>query len=69
MERDAFRSYGLVIEKSHRILLTIVGEMPPRWVPAVGVLPSGSPRGILRRVVMSRDSPRSECNGARNTRI
>ena len=25
-------------------------------MPAVGVLPSGSPRGISRRVVMSRDS-------------
>ena len=35
----------------------------------VGVLPSGSPRGIPRRVVMSRDSPRSEHDGARNTRI
>ena len=35
----------------------------------VGVLASGSPRGILRRVVMSRDSPRSERDGARNTRI
>ena len=41
----------------------------PRWVPAAGVLPSGSPRGIPRRVVMSRDSPGSECDGARNTRI
>jgi len=36
---------------------------------SIGVLPSGSPRGILRRVVMSRDSPRSERDGARNTRI
>ena len=35
----------------------------------VGVLPSSSPRGIPRRVVMSRESPRSECDGARNTRI
>ena len=35
----------------------------------VGVLPSGSPRGILRRVVMNRDSPRSERDGARNIRI
>ena len=35
----------------------------------VSVLPSGSPRGIPRRVVMSRDSPGSEHNGARNTRI
>ena len=35
----------------------------------VGVLPSGSPRGIPRRVVMSRDSPRLECDGARNTKI
>ena len=41
----------------------------PRWAPAVGVLPSGSLRGILRRVVMSRDSPRPERDGARNTRI
>ena len=32
----------------------------------VGVLPSGSPRGISRRVVMSRDSPRSKLDGARN---
>ena len=37
----------------------------PRWVPDVGVLPSGSPRGIPRRVVMSRDSPGSECDGAK----
>jgi hypothetical protein len=36
---------------------------------AVGVLLSGSPRGIPRRVVMSRDSMRSERDGARNTRI
>ena len=35
----------------------------------VGVLPSGSPRGIPRRVVMSRDSPRSKRDGERNTRI
>ena len=35
----------------------------------VGVLPSGSPRGIPRRVVMSRDLSRSERDGARNTRI
>ena len=35
----------------------------------VGVLPSGSPRGIPRRVVMSRDSPRSERDGARHTKI
>jgi len=35
----------------------------------VGVLPSGSPRGIPRRVAMSRDSPRSKRDGARNTRI
>ena len=35
----------------------------------VGVLPSDSPRGIPRRVVMSRDSPRSERDGARDTRI
>ena len=35
----------------------------------VGVLPSSSPRGIPRRVVMSRGSPRSERDGARNTRI
>ena len=35
----------------------------------VGVFSSGSPRGILRRVVMSRDSPSSECVGARNTMI
>ena len=35
----------------------------------VGVLPSGSLRGIPRRVVMSRDSPRSERDGVRNTRI
>jgi len=37
--------------------------------PCVGVLPSGSPRGIPRRVAMSRDSPRSKRDGARNTRI
>ena len=36
---------------------------------AIGVLLSGSPRGIPRRVVMSRDSTRSERDGARNTRI
>ena len=35
----------------------------------VGVLPSGSPRGIPRRVVMSTDSPTSERDGAWNTRI
>ena len=35
----------------------------------VGVLPSGSPRGIPRRVVMSRDSLRSEHDDARNTKI
>ena len=35
----------------------------------VGVLPSGSPRGIPRRVVMSWDSSKSERDGARNTRI
>ena len=35
----------------------------------VGVLPSGSSRVITRRVVMSRDSPRLKCDGARNTRI
>ena len=35
----------------------------------VGVLLSGSPRGIPWRVVMSRDSPRSERDGARNTKI
>ena len=40
-----------------------------RYTPVVGVLPLGSPEGIPRRVVMSRDSPRSECDGARNTRI
>ena len=38
-------------------------------VAGVGVLPSGSLRGIPRRVVMSRDSPRLERDGARNTRI
>ena len=41
----------------------------PRWAPAVGVLPSDSPMGIPRRVIMSRDSLRSECDGAMNTRI
>ena len=35
----------------------------------VGVLPSGSPRGIPRRVIVSRDLLRSEHDGARNTRI
>ena len=38
-------------------------------VDSVGVLPSDSLRGIPRRVVMSRDSPRSERDGARNTKI
>ena len=38
-------------------------------VAVVGVLPSGSLRGIPRRVVMSRDSPESERDGAKNTRI
>ena len=38
--------------------------------PIVSVLPSGSLRGIPRRVVVSRDSPRSKRDGgARNTRI
>ena len=36
--------------------------------PTVGVLPSGSLRGIPRRVLMSRDSSRSECIGARNNK-
>ena len=36
---------------------------------SVGVLPSGSPRGTPRRVVVGRASPRSELDGARNTRI
>ena len=40
----------------------------PRRV-VVGVLPSGYPRGIPRRVVVGRDSPGSEHDGARNTRI
>ena len=46
-------------------------DMPRQDVekPVVGVLTSGSARGIPRRVVMSRDSPRSERNGARNTKI
>ena len=39
------------------------------YVVGVGVLPSDSPRGIPRRVVMSRNSLRSERDGARNTRI
>ena len=38
-------------------------------VEVVGVLLSGSLRGIPRRVVMSRDSPESERDGAKNTRI
>ena len=38
-------------------------------VVGVGVLPSGSPRVIPRRVVMSRNSLRSERDGARNTKI
>ena len=46
------------------------GELHERArVGCVSVLPSGSPRGIPRRVVMSRDSPRSERDSARNTRI
>ena len=36
---------------------------------SVGVLLSGSPRGIPRRVVVSRDLPRSKRDGARNTKI
>ena len=51
--------------KKESLLLSIVIDA----VDIVGVLPSGSTRGIPRRVVMSRDSPRSERNGARNTRI
>ena len=35
----------------------------------VGVLPSSSPRGIPRTVVMSSDSPRSERDDVRNTSI
>ena len=69
MKGGAFFEHWVVDERSHRILFTIVGERAPRWTPAVGVLPLGSPRGILRRVVMSRDSLRSERDGARNTRI
>jgi len=41
----------------------------PEKSGGVGVLPSGSSRGIPRRVVMIRDSLRSERDGARNTRI
>ena len=45
--------------------------MAPQFEPSatVSVLPSGSTRGIPRRVVMSRDSPGSERDGTRNTRI
>ena len=45
--------------------------MAPQFEPSatVGVLPSGSTRGIPRRVVMSRDSPGSERDGTRNMRI
>ena len=50
-------------------LLGDVGDLDSRVVDLVGVLLSSSPRGIPRRVVMSRDSPRSERDGARNTRI
>jgi len=35
----------------------------------VGILPAGSPRYTPRRVVEGRDSPRSERDGARNTKI
>ena len=57
------------------IQINFNGHVPPAWwvgraSPAcVGVLPSGSPSGIPRRVVAGRDSPRSERDGARNTRI
>ena len=41
-----------------------------RPVPSGGVdvLSSGSPRGILRIVIMSKDSLRSERDGAKNTK-
>ena len=46
------------------------GELQRMTSEAVSVfLPSDSPRGIPRRVVVSRDLPRSERDGARNTRI
>jgi hypothetical protein len=49
------------------------GGVHGQWVTleevAVGVLLSDSPRGIPRRVVVGRDSPGSECDGARNTKI
>ena len=46
------------------------GELQRMTSEAVSVfLPSDSSRGIPRRVVVSRDSLRSECDGARNTRI
>jgi len=35
----------------------------------VGVLLAGSPRYTSRRVVVSKDPSRSECDGARNTKI
>jgi len=55
--------------------LNLARTLPYHWaIPShvtnnVGVSPSGSPRGILRRVVVGRDSPGSERDGARNTRI
>ena len=54
-------------KKNPNPLTSIIFQMGQ--APRVGVLPSGSPRGIPRRVVMSRNSPRSERDGARNTRI
>ena len=44
-------------------------RMAPWWAPVVGVLPAGSPRYTLRRVVEGRDSPRLECDGGRNIEI
>ena len=35
----------------------------------VGVLPASSPRYTPRRLIVGRDSPRSELDGARNTKI
>ena len=63
------RHHGRTSDLVIRLQLLNLPKEKVNLVHPVGVLPSGSPRGIPRNVVMSRDSPRSERDGARNTRI
>ena len=67
LQRGTAKTFGtlasLLVSPKYR------GREDLRYTPDVRVLPLGSPEGIPRRVVMSRDSPISECDGARNTSI